>query len=334
MRRLVWILILFAAVWSGWWFFAANSLRNGLEAWLEERRALGWQADVSETTIGGFPLALETTLERPALADPETGLAFAASTLEISAPAWWPGHVTLIFPQDEIVIASPVLRNTVRAEQAQADLRLHPGATLELQQMQLTSGPWALAAPQGSWMAAEGLTLGMTQDADTATLYSFVLDAPAFEPGSLPRKALRVPDDWPVAFESLQLALQIRFDRPFDRSTIEDARPQPRRINLELAEAQWGALLLRGAATLDVSPKGVLSGEVSLQARNWQDMLSLAQSAGALPEGLRPQLESILGALARSSGNPDTIDAALTLRDGRIFLGFIPLGSAPRLVLR
>jgi hypothetical protein len=334
MRRLVWIGILFAALWTGWWFFASNSLQAGLQAWLAERRAAGWQADVSNTQSGGFPLALETTLVNPMLADPTSGLAFSASALQINAPVWWPGHVTVMLPEDEMVLASPLVRQSIQAQGAQADLRLHPGTTLQVQQMALTSGPWLHRVPEGSLMAGGGLTLEMLQAQDRTNRYAFKLDAPQFQPGSLPRAALRLPDDWPLTFDSLTLDMDVTFDRPFDRSTIEEARPQPRRIDLALAEAQWGRLSLRSAAALDVDPSGVLSGQFSLQARNWQDILTLSESAGVLPSGMRPQLENILGALARGSGNPDTIDVELTLRDGTMFMGFIPLGRAPRVVLR
>lgn len=334
MRRLIWLIVLFAALWSGWWFFATNSLKTGLEVWLADRRAEGWQADVSDITTSGFPLALETQLLNPVLADPDTGLVLATSGLEITAPVWWPGHVSVHFPADEMTVASPDQRHSILAENAQANLRLRPGTTLEVEQMALTSGPWTLALPQGTLMSAAGLTVDMTQNAEDPNAYAVVLDAPAFEPGSVPRSALIIPDDWPVAFDSLVLTMSVTFDRPIDRQTLEMARPQPRRVDLSLAEAQWGALLLRSAAALDVAPGGVLSGTLSLQARNWREMVALADKAGAIPAGLSSQLENILAALARGSGNPETIDVELTLRDGTIFLGFIPLGPAPHLILR
>lgn len=334
MRRLVWLGAIFALMWSGWWYFAATSLQSSVTQWFEERRAEGWQADMADTRIGGYPLALGVTLERPALADPQTGVAFETTALEITAPAWWPGYVTLAFPSEDVIFANPQGRQVVRATAAQADLRLRPGTNLQVEEMALTSGPWSLTAAAGSVMAAGGLTLRMLQTPGTAEQYDFTLDAPAFEPGSLPRAALRVPADWPLAFDSLALDMTVLFDRPIDQSTLEEARPQPRRVDLRLAEAVWGTLALRSAAQLDVSDAGLLNGAVSLQARNWRGMLELAETAGALPASLRPQIENILGALARGGGNPDTLDLELTLRDGTAFIGFIPLGPAPRLILR
>jgi len=148
------------------------------------------------------------------------------------------------------------------------------------------------------------------------------------------RGSLRIAPDWPVSFDSLSLQLDIRFDRPWDLAAIEGARPQPREITLELAEAAWGPLLLRATGQASVDAAGLPTGEISFQARNWRDILSLAETAGFLPSQLRPQVEGALQILAGTSGNPDTIDVTLKLSNGMVMLGFLPLAPAPRLLLR
>jgi hypothetical protein len=63
-------------------------------------------------------------------------------------------------------------------------------------------------------------------------------------------------------------------------------------------------------------------------------MLDLAEAAGKLSRARRQQSEGILQALAQASGNPKTLDVTLSLGDGAIKLGFIPLLPSPRLLLR
>ncbi len=334
MERLIWMITVFVLVWTGWWFFAAQSLQSGLDQWFADRRTEGWQADNSDIQSSGFPFTLQKTLVAPALADPETGVAFSTSALTFSAPAWWPGYVTVSFPNDDIVMASPKGRQVINSDGARAEMRLKPGSALELEEMALTSGAWSLTAPEGSLMAARGLTLRIHENENVALAYDVTFDAPAFQPGTIPRNRLRIPSDWPIAFDNLSLDATVAFDRVIDRATIEDARPQPTRVELHLLEAVWGTLLLRASTDLKVSPEGMLNGDLSLQARNWRALLDLAHSAGTVPPALLPQLESILQALAQGTGNPDTIDVTLSLRDGRMFLGFIPLGPAPLLILR
>ncbi|MEM1073075.1 MAG: DUF2125 domain-containing protein [Pseudomonadota bacterium] len=334
MRRLFFTVLVLAALWCAWWLSAAWGFETGINQWFEQRRAENWQAEAQKVTVSGFPLSVDTMIENPSLADPQTGVAFSASSLHFNVPAWWPGHVTLHLPADEMNFASPLTSHTLQAENAIATLRLQPKAELELDQMGLTADAWELSGPDGSIVSARSLNLDMEQHETQRTRYAFTADAPQFQPGALVRQTLRIPDDWPVTFDALALDMTVNFDRPIDRTTIEENRPQPRAIDLRLAEAQWGTLSVRMAATLGVAEGGVLNGEVSLQAQNWQIMLNLAESAGTLPSALRPQIENILSALARSGGNPETIDVTFELRDGRAFLGFIPLGPAPRLILR
>ena len=334
MRRLVWLGVVLAVLWSGWWFFASMAIKNGVSAWLADRRAEGWQADVAQTRISGFPVSLNVTLTDPALADPQTGVAFTTSSLQISAPAWSPGTVSVIFPSDELALSTPIAHYKAIAEDAEANLELRTGMSAEVKALTLQAGSWSISAPWGVLLGAAGVDMQMLQDAEDRTLYAIKLESPAFQHGDVPRRALRLPDDWPLAFDNLLLDMSVRFDKPLDRRTIEEARPQPRRVELRVAEAAWGNLLFRLAADLDVSDAGLPTGDVALQARNWQDILEIAESAGILPGPVRPQLENILAALARGSGNPDAIDVTLALRKGTIFMGFIPLGPAPRLVIR
>lgn len=71
-----------------------------------------------------------------------------------------------------------------------------------------------------------------------------------------------------------------------------------------------------------------------MKATNWREMLELAVGAGLIPEGLAPTVERGLEVLAGMSGSPETLDAPLSFRNGYVAFGPIPLGPAPRFVLR
>ncbi|WP_415921536.1 DUF2125 domain-containing protein [Tateyamaria sp. SN6-1] len=332
MRRLIWIFALLALAWCGWWWAASAGLHRGIAAWLDARTAEGWQAEVTDVTGGGFPVALQATLHDLALADPETGLAVRTDALAISAPAWWPGDVTVTLDDGPILLASPLGRSQLDMERGVMAMELKPGTAFELDALGWTAGPWEVSDSAGIQAQADDLTLTMTRT--NGPTYDFRAQANRFSPGPATRRGLRLPDGVPTAFDSLQLRAMVTFDRPWDRRALNDRRPQPRAIRLDLAEARWGTLSLNLAADLTIDAAGAATGTVSLQAENWQTMLDIAEAAGALPSGLRGQAESILGAVARASGNASTLDVDLTLRDGTVMLGFIPIAPAPRLILR
>ncbi|MEL6452193.1 MAG: DUF2125 domain-containing protein [Pseudomonadota bacterium] len=332
MRKLIWVIALVPLAWCAWWFAAQTGLHSTVEAWFEERRAEGWQAELGALEGGGFPVALRAGLRDVALADPDTGVAVETAALDIAAPAWWPGDVTVALEDGPILLASPLGRSTLVMEDGVMALNLHPGTALELEAMGWTAGAWHVRDGDAVQVSADSLTLTMTQRDGAA--YALVAEARAFAPGAAARAALRLSDSLPQAFDSLALRADVTFDRPWDRRALSAQRPQPRAIDLHLAEARWGDLRINVAADLVVDGAGVPEGTLALQAENWPAMLDLAEAAGVLPAALRGQAEGVLGMLAGASGSRDTLDVELSLRGGAVYLGFLPLGPAPRLRLR
>ncbi len=332
MRKLIWVSGAVILAWCAWWWIATSGLTRGIEGWLDARTAEGWQAEATSISSGGFPTHLNARIADLALADPEAGLAIQTNQLDISAPAWWPGDVHVRLDDKPILLASPLGQSELVMQDGILALNLHPGTALELENLGWTAGPWQVRDATGLQAQAQSLTLTMIQT--SGATYDLRADAQAFSPGDAARRAVQLPDGFPQAFDSLQLDATVTFDTMWDRNALDTRRPQPRVVKLELAEARWGDLSLNLAADLTVDSEGLADGTLSLQAENWPKMLDLAQGAGVLPAQLRGQADGILRALARSSGNPDTLNVNLTVRSGMVVLGFIPVAPFPRIVIR
>jgi hypothetical protein len=334
LRKLVVLISLVALVWSAWWGVAALGLQSGLEHWFDMRRDRGWQADAARINVDGYPLSLHARLSDVALADPASGLALQAPFLDLDAPAYWPGYVTLKLPAEPLYLASPEGRTKINTTRATADLRLHPGTALELETLAAQSGPWSLETSQGSLLSAGDLQIAARQEAAAPETYQLTIEADALTPGPLLRQSLRLRDSWPVSFDTFAGDLTVTFDRPWDRSALEERRPQPRELRLHRAEAIWGAVALMATGNLSIDAEGIPTGLLTLKVENWEALLNMAQAAGYLPESLRPQAEAMLRALAKMSGRTDGLDLDLNLSNGTMALGFVNLGPAPRILLR
>ena len=73
MRVLIWITVIAAALWSGLWFVASTSIRNGTESWFAEQAAQGITAEKSALVVQGFPSRVDVTVNDLVLADPAQG---------------------------------------------------------------------------------------------------------------------------------------------------------------------------------------------------------------------------------------------------------------------
>jgi hypothetical protein len=334
MHRLIWILLILSILWCAWWALFGFGLKIGLQTWFEDRRNFGWQAEYSSLDLRGFPIKVRADLTDIAVADPTAGIAITLPSLSIGAPTYWPGDVTVKLPNNPIGIATPQQKSEITVSNGTADLQLHPGTALELETLSLLTGAWATTTSAGRLYSADDLTLSMVQSEDDPNRYAFVARASAFRPGDVPRAKLRIPNDWPLTFQRLELDASITFSRPWDLEALEEKRPQPRLIKLKLAEAAWFDLRMFFAADLVVDAQGIPTGTVNIQAENWQTMLDLAENSGLLNTTMRTQAEQGLGQLARFSGDPTALDVQLNFRSGFVAVGIIPIGPAPRFILR
>ncbi len=333
MIRLIKIMVVLALVWSAWWYGSGYLLRHGITTWFDSRAEQGWRAELADITTSGYPLRHFTLLSSPALADPATGTAWQADWLMLDSPAAWPGYQSLHFaptPQRLSYFDQTVV---IEARDMVARLHLQPGLALTLKRMQLSAGQWQVDGDDGPVMSAASLVLAMVQG-DTPETYRFDIDATEFTPGLRLRQLIGTTHGLPASFETLTLDMKVTFDHAWDRKALEARRPQPVAIDLELAELHWGTLRVMAAGGLTVDGNGIPTGAITVKVENWREMLAMARAAGGLAPQAVDAAERALNFLARLGGNRNSLDVQLNLVDGFIALGPIPLGPAPRLILR
>lgn len=333
MKRLLgWMTGIAALAVAGWFGWAALTERT-VQTWLDAREAEGWVVSRSDVAVTGFPAAFETRLTGLTLADPASGLAWTTPLLILRHPTWDPSRIEAIWPETQ-TIASPFETLTLTARSLRSVLDLRPSAALaldasrtEMLDLRIDSSlGWTSQLAQGrlDMIRAEGA------EADYAIRFEATELIPAAEIARLLDPAGLLPEAIPV----VRAEAAIRFDRPWDIRAIEAARPQPTRIDLTEARAEWGALMLRLSGAVDVDAQGRPTGTVAIRAQNWPEMLAMAERSGLLPAGMRQTAESALGFLAGLSGRREDLDVTLRLDQGFVFLGPLPIGEGPRLRLR
>lgn len=333
MIRMLKILVVLGLLWSAWWYGAGYMMRRSVANWFDAQQALGWQADYAAMSTSGYPLRLFTTLDKPALADPSTGIAWQADWLHLQSPAIWPGRLTLHFPPSPQRLSWLDQTAAIAAQDMLADLHLSPGVALELERMALQSGPLSVSSEEGSLLTAQTVTMTMVQ-ADAPEVYDIIIDAAGVAAGPLLRRNTSSASALPDTFGTLDVTMRVGFDRPWDRRALEERRPQPTSINLSKAQIEWGPLRLKATGQVNVDDQGIPDGQVTLKAENWRDMLALTQESGALSPRSAAASEKVLSLLSGFGGNDDTLDATVNLRNGTIYFGLFPLAPAPRLILR
>lgn len=333
MRFLLAVIVIAALGWSGYWFIGQNGLQQGFTAWFEARRAEGWLAETSDLSVQGFPNRFDTGFSDLVLADPATGLAWEAPFFQLLALSYQPNHVIAVWPDTQL-IATPQEKFRVESRDMRASLRIAPDTRLAPERATLTA-EYLQVTPEARPDDTTALTsLTLAAERQHETEYRLGLTAEGLTLSPPWRAHLDPQGRLPTQMSGLHADLTVIFDKIWDRSAIEQSRPQPTAIKVRLADAKWGQLHLQAAGEVAVTPAGLPEGEITLKARNWREILKIAVQTGAVPESMLGTVENGLSLMAQMSGNPNTLDVPLTFRNGRILLGPVPIGPAPVLRLR
>ncbi|RME15289.1 MAG: DUF2125 domain-containing protein [Alphaproteobacteria bacterium] len=337
MRKLNIFVALFVVAglaWGAYWWAGASALERGLAAWLEARRAEGWVASAERLEVHGFPNRFDTTFSGLSLADPHTRVAWTAPDFRLFALSYRPNRLIALWPGPQ-TFATPDGTFELQGEPFRASFALGADRRLTLGPVTFELGAARILSDKGQETRLDWGQFSMRPKpiSDNPKLYDVYLDVTGLTPDPSLRAALPGGDRLPEQIAHLRLSGSAEFDRPWDRRAIEERRPQPRRLVIDELSAEWGGLLLQARGTLDIGPGGLPEGELQATARNWREILRLAEASGALDADRARTLHRALGVVAALSGDPDTLDFPIRFSGGLASIGPVPIGPAPRLDL-
>ena len=326
MRKALIVLAALAVLWGGAWVAGARALERWVETWFVETAAGGMQAGYDHVGVGGFPLRLDLTVERPRLLDPLTLVGWRAEGVRAGVGAFAPNRVvwTLESPQELVFGPATVgLQAGHLGGEARLDLLggLPTALRLEARALEMqTPEAWPNEVPAAWRMTlADGSALLRQGDGDALHLTLDLRDAGLQD--ALWPDAVAVRPDGPVA--RLAASTTATFDGP------PDAGGRMQRLDVEALELVWGAVRLTGAGVLEVTDAGWPEGRIALAAENWQPLVALAAALHLVEPEIAPTFLRIFETLEEAGETEGLLEVPLIFHGGRLSFGPLPLGLAP-----
>lgn len=333
MRKLLWVVVVAGLAWSGYWVLGSRGAESATQDWLEDRREDGWQVEYADLEVKGFPNRFDTTITDIDLTDPETGWSWKAPFFQLFALSYQPNHLIAVWPNEQ-TLATPFQKVQITSQDMRASLVIKPGAALELDRANMTMDDARFASTDGWTAGFNSLNAAIRTTEGVENSYDIAFDADAVTPGERFQSWVDKTGQLPTEIEAVTLDTVVSFAGPLDRRTIEDRRPDITNLKINDARGTWGELALRAIGEVQVDAEGYPTGEVTLTARNWRQMLALSVEAGAIGADAARAAEFALGLLAGVSGGGESLDAPLSFSGRKTYLGPIPIGAAPRINLR
>ncbi|MBP8931830.1 MAG: DUF2125 domain-containing protein [Paracoccus sp.] len=340
MRRLLIVTILFLLVLGGLWLGGETLLARELRKLAAEDPAIEVAAvsELREFRRIGVHLT-DLQIEKP------------AGSLTLPMLDLWlsPAHLTearLALPPQAILDtgAGPM---TLGLAEARGSLRLRPLGGMTLGSLALASGPLTVDdAP-----LAEALSLGaqvarLGHDTPAGAVAAYDLDI-AILNFDLARLAPQLVLPGALGLEGKG---RVWLDRAPGPATLSPGeRPVPVGLRLDQADLKLGNAVVRISGRVQADSEGRTEGELTLSTSDIKPLLQAAASAGLIPEPAVKLAEAVWKKLATRHDAPETAtpetapsageDATettgpelrlpVTFREGKIYLGPLPLGPAP-----
>ena len=313
-------------LFGGYWWAGSAAIGRGAAAVLDDLAAQGWTVRHDPIDTAGFPARFDLVLTGLDLRDPGDSFGWLMPELHLLTPSYWPTSVLARLPDSQTLIL-PDQRIAVSSSHLQVTLAVQARTSLPLQAITAAVGPLRLSSDLGWEASLNTASVSFHSVGGRTDQFDLTIHAQSL---ALPDQILDLinPDrHLPETIRAMTVAASLTFDRPLDRFAGQSDAPRLTSLTIRKIDIVWGDLGLEATGTLDIDASGQSRGEIIVAVTNWQRLIAMVVSAGLLAPGAAPTWERGLATLARDDGG---LEVPITVRDGFMSLGPIPLGPAPR----
>lgn len=324
------VVILFVALWCGYWYATNRMITSAIAQVAASFAAKGRALTCAENAVGGFPLSLDFDCGSPAYADGTADISAGLGRVRASAPLYWPGSAStaLVGP---LVFKAPRLGIVFDASWSQGAASAEAGlggldsANATFDELAITSARPTKALPIISISAFHAEAAA---EPSHGNAYHFAAEGEGIV--VKPAGAAPLPElDAAIAVRALNFGGSLGTDpgRKFAAWLAAGGKLEVERLMVAI-----GRMSATASGTLAVSPAGLVSGVLTVRLVGLDGVSDAV--AGMKPKTRKKIVQAVaaLSAFTKpAEGDPNARDAPVSIRNGVISVGVIPVGEIPPL---
>lgn len=330
MRKLIALVVVAALLYSGYWFVGRSQIEDRMTLALEQANDGSYDISYSSLKTRGFPSRFDTTITDFQFSDPATGTQWSAPLFQLLALSYRPNEVIAIFPPEQsfTVNGTPVALIT---DDMRASGKVRANASLSFQDATITMDAPRFVTNHGAELAMANVLVATRLTPGTTQSYDIFLEAHSIK---LPENIRRFIDPGnlqPPLIDNLRFDSDVRLSTPLELNTTTGIAPQIEMLSIKEFALSWGDMSVTAIGDVEPDENGMPDGSISVSARNWQQGLDLAVANGMVDANRKFLVTEIASNLDETPHIPDTLTLTLTISNGTMSLGGLPLGRVPTL---
>ena len=330
MRGLLVLVIALATLWGGYWVVGSMGAQRAADSWFAAQGEAGIEATYSALDVQGFPNRFDLTVTDLHLADPVSGFGWDAPFAQVFSMTWKPWHLIAALPNSQ-TITTPDGVISLKTASLKGSLVMVPGKALALDAVVVEGVDIAAVSTVGWVLKAARVQIATRQDASVANGHEVNVTATGFVPDPGLMAAMAGKSDLPAMVEVAQVDVVAGFSAPIDRFAAE-TQPALSALKIKQGLVRWGAMELTLTGGLVADAEGFAEGRVDVKLTNWRKVLAPAVAMGLITAEVAPTVENMMALMAQQSGDAAVLELPLVMKAGRMSLGPLPLGPAPRMI--
>lgn len=327
MRKLTYLVLALAAIYSGYWVIGSTALSKGIDTQISAMQTDGWTIETTDLSTSGFPSRFDTSATDLTVATPTKGLIWRAPFVQVNSLSYKPNAVILALPNhQELEINGEPYQIASDGLKASAAVSANPA--LDLTNLTIETGPLSVDGQLGPLASLTNGIAALRPAGPTPNTYDVYADLDDLTLPEDLRKLLDPRGTFPVAFTQATLDANVTIDRTLDRHALTLGElPLIDGFTLNGMTLTWGPVELFASGALTIDSAGIPTGTLTLKARNWLQLLDMSVRIGAIDPSFVSTFKTM--ALIMSGGASD-ISVPVSFENGQMMIGTVPAGAAPR----
>ena len=327
MRILLWTISFVILSWSAYWVIGAKSIKSELSESIQKFNSGDWSIEYSDAIVRGFPYRFDVTINNLTVKNKKNYLTWTLPYFQILSLSYSPKNLILVWPKEQELKTKTKTIN-LTSNKMLASIERTNIRSYDISKFILEVEGAIVKSSQDLVIQSKSLILAIDKLKVETAAYKFGLSSTELSVQPSDHRFYGLVG----LFNTNSLNLNINADVYLDtllRVTKKQDYPKITKLNLKEISINSKDFILTAMGNLETDIQGSPKGDIQLKISDWKQLLSNIKKTG-----INKKIIESLRILSILSGNQNNLTLELTLKERKLLLGPLLLGSIPKQLIQ